>query len=78
MLNASFGCISYLRGIFPDDSFYEERYYANQGPSPKQNLWNRPKDTGQRLMRLKRNFSPETTALLDYLVGGPFTPGREV
>lgn len=66
MLSASFGCISYLRGIFPDDSFFEERFNASKHNGSKQQQSGA--DTGQRLMRLRRDFTPEATELLDYLV----------
>lgn len=66
MLSASFGCISYLRGIFPDDSFLEERFNASRTRQSKQSDAN--SDTGQRLMRLRRDATPEAAALLDYLV----------
>lgn len=69
MLNASFGCIAYLRGIFPDDSFLEERYNAgSQQKMSKDTQMSNSQDNGQRLMRLRRDTSPEAKQLLDYLV----------
>lgn len=65
MLSASFGCISYLRGIFPDEDFLEERYTAASVVTGKRHG---SIETGQRLMRLRRNSSTEVNNLLDYLV----------
>lgn len=69
MLGASFGCISYLRGIFPDDSFLEERFNEKSDRGSKKAGANA--NTGQRLMRLRRDGTPEAAALLNYLVGYP-------
>ncbi|CCG83442.1 protein of unknown function [Taphrina deformans PYCC 5710] len=67
MLSASIGCIAYLRGIFPDDTFFEERYNANTVRSGPQKQPSRL-EGGQRVMRLQRNASPGAAELLDYLV----------
>ena len=61
MLSASFGCVTYLRGIFPDDTFLEDRFQCSQDQT------NSTKD-GQRLMLIRRDCTPEATELLDYLV----------
>lgn len=70
MLNASFGCISYLRGIFPDDDFFEERYNASKATDPRTLKHGRhaANQGGQRVMRLRRNVSSGASSLLDYLV----------
>ncbi|KAG4301612.1 hypothetical protein PCK1_002097 [Pneumocystis canis] len=66
MIEASFGCILYVRGLFPDDNFSEERY--NQKPS-KSSI---PANSGTRIMKIKRGFSEEADLLLDYLNQGVY------
>lgn len=65
MLSATFGCVTYLRGIFPDDSFLEQRFNPGVGNLKTQK---KSPDLGQRLMLIRRNYSPQATELLDYLV----------
>lgn len=67
MLSASFGCVTFLRGIFPDDNFREERYNykdlvdkANQRPKVN--------NVGTKIMKIARGVSTEANVLLDYLV----------
>ncbi|KAG4301694.1 hypothetical protein PCANB_001869 [Pneumocystis canis] len=66
MIEASFGCILYVRGLFPDDNFSEERY--NQKPT-KSSI---PANSGTRIMKIKRGFSEEADLLLDYLNQGVY------
>ncbi|KAG4304964.1 hypothetical protein PORY_001639 [Pneumocystis oryctolagi] len=66
MIEASFGCILYVRGLFPDDNFSEERY--NQ----KLNKPSTPMNSGTRIMKIKRGFSEEADLLLDYLNQGVY------
>ncbi|KAG5517931.1 hypothetical protein PMAC_000386 [Pneumocystis sp. 'macacae'] len=66
MIEASFGCILYVRGLFPDDNFSEERY--NQKPN-KSSI---PVNSGTRIMKIKRGFSEEADLLLDYLNQGVY------
>ena len=80
MLDATFGCIAYLRGLLPDDDFIEERYNAPDEVVPAGKDKNKSKDkdkdkakdkhrrSGQRIMRLRRNSSKEADQLLEYLV----------
>lgn len=66
MIEASFGCILYVRGLFPDDNFSEERY--NQ----KSNKSSISANSGTRIMKIKRGFSEEADLLLDYLNQGVY------
>ncbi|QSL65791.1 hypothetical protein MERGE_000069 [Pneumocystis wakefieldiae] len=66
MIEASFGCILYVRGLFPDDNFSEERY--NQKSNKSSILAN----SGTRIMKIKRGFSEEADLLLDYLNQGVY------
>ena len=74
MLDASFGCIAYLRGLLPDDDFVEERYNAPEQAATASKAKNKAQNkkeharSGQRIMRLRRNSSSEANKLLDYLV----------
>lgn len=71
MLDASLGCIAYLRGILPDDDFVEERYNAIDLDPKSKSKGKHGTDqarSGQRIMRLRHNASKEARQLLDYLV----------
>ena len=63
MLSASFGCITYLRGIFPDEIFLEERLATTVQTSKQPGSVQ-----GQKIMRIKRDAMPQATQLLDYIV----------
>lgn len=76
MLSASFGCVTYLRGIFPDDTFCEQRYNVNQATQKSGQPGGQSADASQRLMLIQRDCSPEATELLDYLVSTCTSSGQ--
>ncbi|KAK9476679.1 HORMA domain-containing protein [Lipomyces japonicus] len=66
-LLATFGCLTFLRGIFSDDNFVEERFVGslnNVGPL-------NPKDY-VRLKKLKRGLSNQADTFLDWIEKGIF------
>ncbi|RPB23270.1 DNA-binding protein [Terfezia boudieri ATCC MYA-4762] len=84
LLGASFGCLSFLRGLLPEESFEEVRYGGPDCPLTSYNWFanseepesNRTsvKDAAQgtRMKRLKRGYSSEADQLLNWLEQGIF------
>ncbi|GAO51044.1 HORMA-domain-containing protein [Saitoella complicata NRRL Y-17804] len=77
LITASFGCITYIRGIFPDDNFIEERFQASQNPAAgTRGLTHRDSTAGggngMRFKKLKRGYSEEANTLLDYIEKGVY------
>ncbi|BFZ60662.1 hypothetical protein YB2330_001704 [Saitoella coloradoensis] len=77
LITASFGCITYIRGIFPDDNFVEERFQASQNPAAgAKGLTHRNSTAGggngMRFKKLKRGYSEEANTLLDYIEKGVY------
>ncbi|CCK69524.1 Hop1p KNAG_0C04220 [Huiozyma naganishii CBS 8797] len=71
MLTMSFGCLAFLRGLFPDDSFLDQRFV------PEKTEKNYNKDTisqsnSIKIKTLVRGKSKEVDLLLDWLEKGVF------
>ncbi|GAA5935245.1 hypothetical protein JCM1841_002863 [Sporobolomyces salmonicolor] len=76
LLDAGIGCIAYLRGLFPEESFDDHKLLAPRPPMLRSNDYNRHKSDGQltndtpssvRFKKLKRGVSTESDKLLNYL-----------
>ncbi|CAR21231.1 Hop1p [Lachancea thermotolerans CBS 6340] len=72
MLTMSFGCLSFLRGLFPDDNFIDQRFV------PEKVIKNYNKDRNEapansiKIKTLVRGKTPEADLFLDWLEKGVF------
>ncbi|GAA5960528.1 hypothetical protein JCM8115_003209 [Rhodotorula mucilaginosa] len=76
LLETGIGCIAYLRGLLPEESFTDCKLVARRPPDllsdsqlQKEQGKKPPQDeyTSVRVKKLKRGSSPETNKLIDYL-----------
>ncbi|GAA5978427.1 hypothetical protein JCM10908_004351 [Rhodotorula pacifica] len=81
LLETGIGCVAYLRGLLPEDSFADYRLVARRPPDlqsasgsqkqgGKEGATTEDDYTYVRVKKLKRGVSPETNKLLDYLEVG--------
>ncbi|KWU44924.1 DNA-binding protein [Rhodotorula sp. JG-1b] len=79
LLETGIGCIAYLRGLLPEESFTDCKLVARRPPDllsdtqlQKEQGKKPPQDeyTSVRVKKLKRGSSPETNKLIDYLEVG--------
>ncbi|KAF8425920.1 HORMA domain-containing protein [Tirmania nivea] len=89
LLGASFGCLSFLRGLLPEESFEEVRYGRPDCPLTSYNWFANGEETesnrssvkdavqGTRMKRLKRGYSSEADQLLNWLEQGIFEALRK-
>lgn len=71
MLTMSFGCLAFLRGLFPDDSFVDQRFV----PAKCENDYDKTKTNPSNSIKIKtlvRGKSQEVGLLLDWLEKGVF------
>ncbi|KAK9471202.1 HORMA domain-containing protein [Dipodascopsis tothii] len=61
LMGAAFGCLTFLRGLFADDNYIDERFVAVGGPRDH-----------VRLKKLVRGRSTEADTLLDWLERGVY------
>ncbi len=59
LLTVSFGCLAFLRGLFPDDSFVDQRYVASPDSNSKRN--------SIRIKSISRGATKESDIYLDWL-----------
>jgi len=64
LLNVGFGCITFLRGLFPDENFSEERIGLSSASNHTK--------SGIRVKKLQRGCTPEGDQLLDWIEHGVF------
>lgn len=62
-ITAAFGCLAFLRGLFPDDHFIDDAF---QSP----NELNQLKPSIVRIKRLKQGVSDSADMLLSWIVSG--------
>ncbi|KAK9235434.1 HORMA domain-containing protein [Lipomyces kononenkoae] len=65
-ISAAFGCITFLRGLFSDDNYIEERFIGGSATTPLN-----PRDY-VRLKKLKRGLSDQADLFLDWIERGIF------
>ncbi|GAA5888062.1 hypothetical protein JCM6882_000268 [Rhodosporidiobolus microsporus] len=77
LLDAGIGCITYLRGLFPEEAFDDRKLLAPRPPMTRKDTnakeEARAKDDGPssvRVKQLKRGSSDEVDKLMDYLDKG--------
>ncbi|CCH63128.1 hypothetical protein TBLA_0J01320 [Henningerozyma blattae CBS 6284] len=71
MLTMSFGCLTFLRGLFPDDNFADQRFVPEK-IEKNYNKDNVSHANSIRIKTLKRGKSNEADILLDWLEKGVF------
>ncbi|OLL24421.1 Meiosis-specific protein HOP1 [Neolecta irregularis DAH-3] len=69
LLSASLGSITFLRGIFPESTFYDDRISDEDSESHRGRLSSNSASS-TRVKKLKRGHSEEADQLLDYLEKG--------
>ncbi|AMD20111.1 HCL040Cp [Eremothecium sinecaudum] len=69
MLTMSFGCLAFLRGLFPDDSFVDQKFVAEKCNASYDKL----NAASIRIKTLVRGKSDEADMFLDWLEKGVFT-----
>lgn len=69
-LRMAFGCITYLRGLFDEDCYEEQRYYAEEGNGIRSG----PNDDAEsvRVKTLVRGKSMDVDTLMDWVEKGVF------
>ncbi|KAK9321763.1 HORMA domain-containing protein [Lipomyces orientalis] len=65
-ISAAFGCLTFLRGLFSDDNYIEERFIGGSATTPLN-----PRDY-VRLKKLKRGLSDQADLFLDWIERGIF------
>ncbi|GMM55383.1 Hop1 protein [Maudiozyma humilis] len=76
MLTMSFGCLSFLRGLFPDDSFVDQRFVPAKCESDYDKSKTNPSNS-IKIKTLVRGKSQEVGLLLDWLEKGVFKSMKE-
>lgn len=71
MLTMSFGCLAFLRGLFPDDSFADQRFVPEK-VDKNYNKQNTSQSTSIKIKTLVRGKSTEVDLLLNWLEKGVF------
>lgn len=66
MLTMSFGCLAFLRGLFPDDNFVDQRFVPEK-IDKNYNKSKAPSNNSLRIKTLRRGCSSEVDVLLDWL-----------
>lgn len=69
MLTMSFGCLAFLRGLFPDDSFVDQKFV----PEKCNKSYDKANASSIRIKTLVRGKSDEADMFLDWLEKGVFT-----
>ncbi|PWW77271.1 hypothetical protein C7212DRAFT_294033 [Tuber magnatum] len=81
LLGASIGCLSFLRGLLPEECFVEKRYgghsstavsYRSFTSDLDDEAFSKKGSNGTRIKRLRRGYSCEADQLLDWLETGIF------
>ncbi|KAG0644386.1 hypothetical protein HOY80DRAFT_898478 [Tuber brumale] len=81
LLGASIGCLSFLRGLLPEECFVEKRYGGRSSTAVSYRSFTSDLDdeaffkkgnNGTRIKRLRRGYSCEADQLLDWLETGIF------
>ncbi|KAL7276000.1 hypothetical protein RUND412_001031 [Rhizina undulata] len=83
LLGASIGCLSFLRGLLPEECFVERRYGGKSSAVTSYRSFTSDieeedcvkkskSDSGTRVKRLRRGYSGEADQLLDWLETGIF------
>ncbi|CAZ81535.1 unnamed protein product [Tuber melanosporum] len=81
LLGASIGCLSFLRGLLPEECFVEKRYGGSSSTAVSYRSFTSDLDdeaffkkgnNGTRIKRLRRGYSCEADQLLDWLEIGIF------
>lgn len=81
LLGASIGCLSFLRGLLPEECFVEKRYGGKSSAAMSYRSFTSDIDdeaskkttsSGTRVKRLRRGYSGEADQLLDWLEIGIF------
>lgn len=68
MLTMSFGCLAFLRGLFPDENFIDQKFV----PEKLNKNYDRQKISSIRIKTLLRGKSAEADLFLDWLEKGVF------
>ncbi|AGO11232.1 AaceriACL029Wp [[Ashbya] aceris (nom. inval.)] len=72
MLTMSFGCLAFLRGLFPDDSFIDQKFV----PEKCNKSYDKENTPSIRIKTLVRGRSEEADMFLDWVEKGVFTAIR--
>ncbi|SCU82479.1 LANO_0B06392g1_1 [Lachancea nothofagi CBS 11611] len=72
MLTMSFGCLSFLRGLFPDDNFVDQRFVPEKVSKDYNKDTNGAQSNSIKIKTLVRGKSPEADLFLDWLEKGVF------
>ncbi|KAL7413912.1 HORMA domain-containing protein [Mrakia frigida] len=72
MMEASIGCITFLRGLLPDDNFEDDGINPMAKPGSSVSAQGSTSGGSLKIKKIKRNYSPEGDKLLDYLEKGVF------
>lgn len=70
MLTMSFGCVAFLRGLFPDDSFVDQRFVPNKFESDYDPKDPKNKNDSIRVKTLVRRKSSQADLFLDWIDKG--------
>lgn len=70
MLTMSFGCVAFLRGLFPDDSFVDQRFVPNKFESDYDPNDPKNKNDSIRVKTLVRGKSSQADLFLDWIDKG--------
>lgn len=71
MLTMSFGCLAFLRGLFPDDIFVDQRFVPEK-VEKNYNKQNTSQNNSIKIKTLIRGKSTQADLLLDWLEKGVF------